>query len=164
MQVPPTFQPFQYWPGQATKQVTTFGGANQPDCFTEAVTAISDSYIYKSGGQTTIKAPGVLSNDITPWNCRPLGATPMTASLVTGPGSGTVSLAPDGSFNYTPSGTPNSDSFTYKMTCNGKVWLDGQPIRSLLLGFLLLAFHRILTQSCLHKTPRANPARQQASN
>ncbi|MGI8978866.1 MAG: Ig-like domain-containing protein [Pirellulaceae bacterium] len=58
----------------------------------------------------TVPAPaGVLHNDSDP------DGDPMTAALVTGPANGTVSLAEDGSFVYTPAANfHGTDSFIYQ--------------------------------------------------
>ncbi|MFI5761130.1 FG-GAP-like repeat-containing protein [Streptomyces sp. NPDC051563] len=58
-----------------------------------------------------VAAPGVLGNDTDP------DGNTLTASLVTGPAHGTLTLNPDGSFSYQPTGGyTGSDSFTYKAT------------------------------------------------
>ncbi|CAM5648018.1 hypothetical protein SAVIM338S_06447 [Streptomyces avidinii] len=58
-----------------------------------------------------VGAPGVLGNDTDP------DGNTLTASLVTGPAHGTLTLNPDGSFGYQPTGAyTGSDSFTYKAT------------------------------------------------
>ncbi|MER7950616.1 FG-GAP-like repeat-containing protein [Streptomyces sp. NPDC096079] len=75
-------------------------------------TAADESY-GKVGADTplTVAAPGVLGNDTDP------DGSALTASVVTGPTHGTLTLNPDGSFGYQPgSGYVGSDSFTYKAT------------------------------------------------
>ncbi|MDA5280893.1 FG-GAP-like repeat-containing protein [Streptomyces sp. Isolate_45] len=75
-------------------------------------TAANDSYGHV-GADTplVVGAPGVLGNDTDP------DGNTLTASLVTGPAHGTLSLNADGSFNYQPgSAYTGSDSFTYKAT------------------------------------------------
>ncbi|MFD4372363.1 FG-GAP-like repeat-containing protein [Streptomyces sp. NPDC058486] len=58
-----------------------------------------------------VGAPGVLGDDTDP------DGDTLTASVVTGPTHGTLTLGPDGSFTYRPgSGYVGSDSFTYKAT------------------------------------------------
>lgn len=74
-----------------------------------APTAISDSYSTPVNSSLTVAASGVLANDTNPT------ANPMTATLVTGPASGAVTLNADGSFIYTPAlAFFGQDSFTYK--------------------------------------------------
>jgi len=71
-------------------------------------TATSDSYSTAAGTALTISAPGVLTNDTDPQG------DSLTATIATQPAHGTVTLASDGSFTYTPtSGFSGSDSFTY---------------------------------------------------
>ncbi|MFJ9769123.1 FG-GAP-like repeat-containing protein [Streptomyces erythrochromogenes] len=75
-------------------------------------TAANDAYGHV-GADTSlvVAAPGVLGNDTDP------DGNPLTASLVTGPAHGTLTLGPDGSFGYQPAGGyVGSDSFTYKAT------------------------------------------------
>ena len=71
--------------------------------------AVNDSY-QVTGGQTlaTDAATGVLANDLSN------ASQPLTATLLSQARFGTVSLAPDGSFTYTPAaGFAGTDSFTY---------------------------------------------------
>ncbi|MEV7611908.1 FG-GAP-like repeat-containing protein [Streptomyces sp. NPDC089799] len=75
-------------------------------------TAANDSYNHV-GADTplVVGAPGVLGNDTDP------DGSTLTASLVTGPAHGTLTLNANGSFSYQPgSGYVGSDSFTYKAT------------------------------------------------
>ncbi|MFE4258382.1 FG-GAP-like repeat-containing protein [Streptomyces sp. NPDC056883] len=75
-------------------------------------TAANDSYNHV-GADTplVVGAPGVLGNDTDP------DGNTLTASLVTGPAHGTLTLNADGSFTYQPeSAYVGSDSFTYKAT------------------------------------------------
>ncbi|MER7821086.1 FG-GAP-like repeat-containing protein [Streptomyces sp. NPDC096097] len=75
-------------------------------------TAANDSYSHV-GADTALAvgAPGVLGNDTDP------DGNTLTASVVTGPTHGTLTLNPDGSFDYRPaSAYVGSDSFTYKAT------------------------------------------------
>ena len=70
--------------------------------------AADDSYLV-GPGDLTVPAPGVLGNDAD------VDGDPLTAVLVTGPAHGTLSLAPDGSFTYSPApGGPVIDTFTYR--------------------------------------------------
>ncbi|MFJ8159449.1 FG-GAP-like repeat-containing protein [Streptomyces sp. NPDC096136] len=73
-------------------------------------TAASESYTHV-GADTplVVGAPGVLGNDTDP------DGNTLTASVVTGPTHGTLTLNPDGSFSYqSASAYVGSDSFTYK--------------------------------------------------
>ncbi|MGW4699687.1 FG-GAP-like repeat-containing protein [Streptomyces sp. NPDC004285] len=75
-------------------------------------TAANESY-GKIGADSplVVASPGVLGNDTDP------DGTPLTASVVTGPANGTLTLAADGSFSYQPAGGyVGTDSFTYKAT------------------------------------------------
>lgn len=86
-----------------------------------APTAQPESYNINQGLTLTVPAPlGVLTNDTD------AEADPFTAQLVTGPGNGTLTLNPDGSFVYKPNvlffGT---DTFTYSPKDFG---LTGSPV------------------------------------
>jgi hypothetical protein len=71
-------------------------------------TAANDGYAMLQGAALTVAAPGVLGNDADVDN-------PLTAAVVTGPSNGTLALASNGSFTYTPAGTfYGTDSFTYR--------------------------------------------------
>lgn len=74
-----------------------------------APTAADDSYEVQTGGQLNIDAAaGVLAND------GDADGDALTAVIAEGPSSGTVTLAEDGSFSYSPdAGFVGSDSFTY---------------------------------------------------
>ncbi|MFV2067055.1 MAG: tandem-95 repeat protein, partial [Pirellulales bacterium] len=68
-----------------------------------------DAYSVTEDGVLTVVAPGVLTGDSDP------DGDSLTASLVSGPGNGTLSLSADGSFTYTPNADFNgADSFTYR--------------------------------------------------
>jgi gliding motility-associated-like protein len=70
--------------------------------------AVADSYTAIAGQQLNITAAlGVLNNDTDP------DGDPLTAILVSGPGSGILVLNPDGSFTYNGN-VPGSYQFTYK--------------------------------------------------
>ena len=71
--------------------------------------AVADAYETNEDVALTIAAPGVLTNDIDP------NGDAITAVLVTGPEHGTLALAADGGFVYTPNDDWNgTDTFTYK--------------------------------------------------
>ena len=72
--------------------------------------AVNDSYSTPEDVPLLVAAPGVLTNDSN-------GDAPaMTALLVTSPTNGTLSLAADGSFTYSPATNYfGPDAFTYKV-------------------------------------------------
>ncbi|HEX8857895.1 MAG TPA: Ig-like domain-containing protein [Actinomycetes bacterium] len=92
----------------STAATVTITVAPVPD----APTAQSDSYggkNIKEDTPFTVAAPGVLANDSD------AAGDPLTATLVTGPVHGTLTLSPDGAFTYTPEADFNGrDTFTYK--------------------------------------------------
>ena len=74
-----------------------------------APVAANDSYTAEEGHTMIIDAPGVLGNDTDSNN------DPLTASKVTDPSHGTVTLNSNGSFTYIPTaGYEGADSFTYR--------------------------------------------------
>ncbi|MDP3850154.1 MAG: Ig-like domain-containing protein, partial [Luteolibacter sp.] len=79
-----------------------YGGNSAP-------VAVGDSYVTEAGGSLVVDSVlGVLANDTD------TDSNPLTAVLVTPPANGSVSLAEDGSFTYTPApGYDGPDSFTY---------------------------------------------------
>jgi len=79
-------------------------------------TAQNDSYGATAGVPLTVAAgQGVLANDSDP------DGDSMTASLVSGPSSGTLDFNSDGSFVYTPSASFfGSISFTYQVSAGGQ--------------------------------------------
>jgi hypothetical protein len=79
-------------------------------------TAQNDNYGAMAGVPLTVgAAQGVLANDSDP------DGDPMTASLVSGPSSGTLTFNNDGSFVYTPSASFfGSISFTYQVSAGGQ--------------------------------------------
>ena len=71
--------------------------------------ATDDSYNAAQDTPLTIAAPGVLANDTD------ADADALSASLVTPPSHGTVTLSADGGFTFTPAaGYSGADTFTYK--------------------------------------------------
>ncbi len=74
-----------------------------------APTGVTDDYTTDEDTPKVVAAPGVLGNDTDPQ-----GDT-LTAEKLTDPAHGTVALAADGSFTYTPAADYSGpDSFTYK--------------------------------------------------
>jgi VCBS repeat-containing protein len=75
----------------------------------DAPAATDDAYATDEDTALVIAAPGVLTNDTDP------EGDALSAILVGGPTSGTVTLNADGSFEYTPNADFSGvDSFTYK--------------------------------------------------
>jgi subtilisin family serine protease len=75
----------------------------------DAPLASNNAYSTFIGATLTVAAPGVLGNDSDP------DRDPITAELVAGPAHGTLALAPNGSFTYTPAaGYSGTDMFTYR--------------------------------------------------
>jgi len=71
--------------------------------------AVNDSYTTSEDTALNVPAPGVLGNDTD------ANGDPLTAVLVSGPASGTLTLNANGSFVYTPNaGFVGADSFTYQ--------------------------------------------------
>ncbi|MBC2932516.1 tandem-95 repeat protein [Nocardioides sp. zg-1228] len=90
----------------SAEEVATLHAAEPPNA---APVAVADSYSTGADQVLTVDAPGVLGNDTDPdWN-------DVTATGLTQPAHGTVDLAGDGSFAYTPSdGFAGTDTFTYR--------------------------------------------------
>lgn len=82
-----------------------------------SATANDDSdYMTVHDQPLTESAPGVLNNDIADMDSDGM-PLPMTASLVSGPANGSVTLNGDGSFVYTPNaGFVGVDTFTYNIS------------------------------------------------
>jgi lysophospholipase L1-like esterase len=86
--------------------VRVFLGATGPNT---APVAVADAYGTNLNTVLNVAAPGVLGNDSD------AQANPLTASVVTGPASGTLNLNPNGGFSYTPAtGFTGVASFTYR--------------------------------------------------
>ena len=75
----------------------------------DAPIAVNDSYSVNEDTQLVVTAPGVLVNDTD------IDSTNLTATIVSNPTNGVVTLNADGSFIYTPNTNYNGpDCFTYK--------------------------------------------------
>ncbi|HXV64356.1 MAG TPA: Ig-like domain-containing protein [Vicinamibacteria bacterium] len=75
----------------------------------DAPVAVDDAYITDESTSLNLSAPGVLGNDSD------VDSGTLTAVLVSDVSSGTLNLAADGSFTYTPDvGFVGADSFTYQ--------------------------------------------------
>ena len=81
-----------------------------------APVATTDSYSTANATALSVAAPGLLGNDTD------ADGNTMSASALTQPAHGTLSLAADGSFTYTPAtGFSGVDSFTYR-TYDGQAY------------------------------------------
>src|SRR5206468_1299872 len=79
-----------------------------------APVAANDAYNARKDVTLNVAAAGVLANDTNPY-----GAA-LTAVLVSGPAHGTLTLATNGAFSYTPAaGYTGTDSFTYQASGGG---------------------------------------------
>jgi VCBS repeat-containing protein len=101
---------------------TANGGVNAvTNRFTVTVTAVndapvanSDSYTMSQGDVLTVAAAGVLANDTDVENDL------LTATKLTEPAHGSVTLNPNGSFTYTPNASYyGTDTFTYRASDYG---------------------------------------------
>ncbi|HUR19693.1 MAG TPA: Ig-like domain-containing protein, partial [Vicinamibacterales bacterium] len=78
--------------------------------------ANGDSYSVQSGNTLTTPAPGVLANDTDP------ESSPLAAEVVVTSSHGSLNLAANGSFLYTPAaGYVGPDSFTYRVS-DSQAW------------------------------------------
>jgi hypothetical protein len=76
-----------------------------------APVAVPDSFVTAANTSLVVPAPGLLANDSDP------DGDPLTASLAAGPANGTVRVAANGSFTYTPeSGFVGTDTFRYRVS------------------------------------------------
>ena len=89
----------------------------------DAPTAGADSYSAAADAALVVEAPGVLVNDADG------DGDPLTAAMISAPAAGTVALAADGSFTYTPAaGLCGIDSFTYEAS-DGKTGTGPTEVR-----------------------------------
>jgi hypothetical protein len=79
-----------------------------------APAAQDDSYSVSAGNTLTVNAPGVLSNDTS------LGGLAMSATMVSPPANGAITLQSSGGFTYVPTpGFSGIDQFTYQASSTG---------------------------------------------
>lgn len=77
-----------------------------------APVAHDDAYSVQQGGTLIIVVPGVTGND-----SQSTGGGPLSATKISDPANGTVTINPDGSFSYVPNpGFTGTDTFTYVVT------------------------------------------------
>jgi len=92
--------------GALSNEATVSITVNQTTPPNTPPTANDDSYSVDQDTTLTVAAPGVLGNDFD--------ADPLTAKLVNGASSGSLTLNSDGSFSYIPdAGFTSSDTFEY---------------------------------------------------
>ena len=92
--------------GMANSNTVTYSITVTP--VNDAPVAVADSYALNEDGTLTVAAPGVLGNDTDVEN------NTLTAVLNTNVSNGSLSLAANGSFTYTPTANfCGTDSFTY---------------------------------------------------
>jgi hypothetical protein len=83
---------------------------------------MGDSYAVNQSSALNVALPGVLGNDTEVFG------TTLTASLVTGPANGTLSLTANGGFVYTPTaGFSGTDGFVYQAN-DGQTNLGTAPV------------------------------------
>ncbi|MBF4601095.1 tandem-95 repeat protein [Frigoribacterium sp. VKM Ac-1396] len=108
---------YTYTPKPGTSGKDTFGyevtdGAGQKGTGTVTIVvapkAVDDVATVVAGGHVTVATPGVLGNDV---------GTGLTVTAVTPASHGTVTVAPDGTFDYTPApGFSGDDIVVYTVT------------------------------------------------
>ncbi|MCJ7567641.1 MAG: cadherin-like domain-containing protein, partial [Anaerolineales bacterium] len=115
------YTPSLNWSGTDTFTYTVTDTDGDPSTATVTVTvtavndppvAVDDSYNLDEDTSLTIAAPGVLGNDTDVDNV----PGELTASWMSGPGNGSLTLNPNGSFTYTPDNNfSGTDTFTYEV-------------------------------------------------
>jgi len=96
---------------QSANTAVTLNVISVPDAPTATNDGTGGTFTINEDGSLTVPAPGVLGNDVDP------DGDPLTATLVTGPAHGTLTLNPNGSFVYTPAANyAGPDSFTYTVS------------------------------------------------
>jgi VCBS repeat-containing protein len=113
-----TYRPAANYNGEDFFTYRAYDGAAYSNTVTVTITVqgVNDAPVAVADARTTpedtalvVSAPGVLSNDTDP------EGDPLTANLVANVSHGTLSLASNGSFTYTPAADYNGpDSFTYR--------------------------------------------------
>jgi hypothetical protein len=98
------------------------------------------------GCPVRVTAPGVLGNDTD------VEGDTRTASVVTSPTGGTLTLSPDGSFTYTPNTGTTGDSFTYRV-------FDGTDYSAPATVTLTLAAETVVPTGTVGMVVTASPTR-----
>jgi hypothetical protein len=109
------------------------------DPTTHSTNATSDTYVLGSSGPYQVPADmSVLANDVSG------DGQPLTATLVSKPSHGSLTLNADGSFNYAPDATfKGLDRFTYQANDNG--------VESNVATVTLLSYHASLVDKLYHQ-------------
>jgi hypothetical protein len=108
---PPTPTPAP--PTQTPPPPTGTPTATPPSATQTALAANDDAYSL-TGAQILVPAPGILANDLAPG--------PVEVDLITQPQNGSLSLGPQGGFEYqAQDGFFGTDSFTYRLRSGGSV-------------------------------------------
>jgi hypothetical protein len=108
---PNDVQTYGYYGSDPDDEAIFITGMNVPPVAVNDAYSITERDFSSDPSLTETAATGVLANDTSP-----IG-DPLTASLLTGPLHGTVSLSSNGAFTYTPNtGYLGPDSFTYAAT------------------------------------------------
>ncbi|MGN6187125.1 MAG: tandem-95 repeat protein, partial [Thermoanaerobaculia bacterium] len=109
-----TSAPFDSFTYRASDGLTTSDAATvsiTPVVVNERPVGSDDHYSTTEDQVLNVAAPGVLANDSDP------DGDPLTATLLSGPASGTLNLQSDGSFTYTPAANFNgSVTFLYTVS------------------------------------------------
>jgi len=128
---PPSGDPNQYISDFATVSINV-----KPVNTAPIAVANNDTFEARAGAAIDVPLPGVLKNDyvvfdnpttggsnnITSGNTTSPSTIPLSAVLISQPGSGTLELHRDGSFHYVPKdGFTGSDTFTYRAVLNTTV-------------------------------------------
>jgi hypothetical protein len=96
--------------GQVIKVLVGTSVSNAVISYLIPPTAQDDVFTVQQGSSQVVSAPGVLTNDTAG-----SGGGSLTATLVSGPENGSLTLNADGSFTYTPTGNyTGADAFSYQ--------------------------------------------------
>ncbi len=112
-------------------------GTTSSGAFNISVTAVNDapvanadSFSVDNDSTLVVNSPGVLANDVD------VDGDPLTVTLVTAPTNGSLTMAADGSFTYTPSASfSGTDTFVY--TVSDGVTSSGPSTVSILVNATL---------------------------
>lgn len=121
--------PLQLGPHAVTLAVSDASGFSDAQSFEvfvdknrPPVAVDDDGYRVERGDTLSVPAPGVLTNDTDP------NGDLLSAQLDTGPSRGTLALAPDGSFGYTPDNPVGTiglveKEYSFDLPVGGSTWI-----------------------------------------